>query len=115
VFIHANDLAAMTEPVTPGTRLAFRVVNSGRGPKAFDVRVVSRSEAAGREVPLAPAPSGGSAPADAEDLCEVLSERRFLSEVTELILRADGTVTAAQVLAIREGLSKFAKAHGWVE
>jgi|SRR5947209_12969775 len=117
VFIHANDLSSVSSAVGPGTRLAFRVVNSARGPKALDVQVLTRSESSDRGAGSPPArtATGGSGSANAEDLCEVLPERRFLSEVTELILSADGTVTATQLLAIRAALSTFAKAYGWVE
>ena len=51
----------------------------------------------------------GSRPATRE------AAQEFRQEVTELILAADASITAAQTVAIREALAKAARAHGWME
>ena len=36
------------------------------------------------------------------------------ADVTAVILAADRTISAGQVLAIREALCTFARSHGWL-
>jgi cold shock CspA family protein len=114
IFVHANDLSAVPAPVACGTRLAFRVVDGGRGPKAYDVRPLSTAAPAAAASPAGPA-AAAAAPSRAEGECEVLTEREFVHEVTELILDADGGVTAAQAVAIRRRFADFARANGWID
>lgn len=110
VFVHANNFPSMKHPVAPGTRLEFRVVDGGRGPKAYDVRVLD-------EAPATAPPRTHSAPVDedGDELCEVLTEEEFLSEVTERLLRLDSSLTAGQILATRAAICGIARSHGWVE
>jgi CspA family cold shock protein len=116
VFLHANDLPRGGGQITCGTRVLFRMVDGGRGPKAYDVRL--------SDIPATPAVPVGTAPAvgvpiaaggTADDTCDALSERVFAREITELILAADATVTAAQIRAIRRAVCERARIHGWVE
>jgi cold shock protein len=117
VFVHANDLSSAPHPIACGMRLEFRVVESARGPKAYDVRVLDGGSPspAPRHSTAPGHPTDRSADDSGEELCEVLSEREFTLEVTELIVTADDRVTGAQVVAIRDALVKFARSRGWVD
>jgi cold shock protein len=114
VFVHARDIAGVGGSVASGTRVEFRVMDSGRGPKAYDVRVLDSGGSA-------PAPAGTGTPAAAvvaispDEMCEVLTEREFMQAVTELILAADEHITAGQTIAIRNSLCEFARSNRWVD
>jgi cold shock protein len=113
VFVHAREISAVDGPVVCGTKVEFRVMDSGRGPKAYDVRVLDngfRSAAPGPETSTATA-----FVASPEDMCEVLTEQEFMRAVTELILAADERITAGQTIAIRNSLCEFARANRWVD
>jgi cold shock CspA family protein len=113
VFVHASDLEATKMPITCGIRVAFKVVDGGRGPKAYDVRIPA-SAAAVSPVASPAEPSQVSDQA-AGDLCEVLSERQFQQEATEVLLRVAPTVTAEQILQIRDGFYDLARKYRWAD
>lgn len=46
VFVHANELSNRDAGITCGTRVQFGVLDGGRGLKAYDVRVIDRTEPA---------------------------------------------------------------------
>jgi CspA family cold shock protein len=105
VFVHASELEATHAPIACGSRVTFKIIEGVKGAKAYDVRVIGATE---------PTPAG-PASLDGEELCEVLPQARFLNEVTEVIIAAAPTATAAQIVAIRTGLRDVAMRHGWVE
>ena len=105
VFMHANDLRDEKFLFTPGTTVEFDVVEGDRGLKASSVRVVERG----------PTRSGGGPAADEEVMCDVLSPRELMQELTEALLEAAPTLTAAQIVQVRQRIAKLAHAHGWLE
>lgn len=107
VFMHANDLRDEKFLFTPGTTVEFDVVEGDRGLKASSVRVVERG-------PTRSASGGGPA-ADDEVMCDVLSPRELMQELTEALLEAAPTLTAAQIVQVRQRIAKLAHAHGWLE
>jgi CspA family cold shock protein len=138
VFVHANDLDVDEFAVAVGTRVEFEVIEGERGPKAYAVHVLDKVPTAVAAVGVAQAdnatsvarPAHGASPStaangtassratnasDIEDECEVLSEREFTSEVTELLLTVAPTLTGAQIVGVREALSGLARSHGWVD
>lgn len=115
VFVHASDLEATKMPITCGIRVAFKVVDGGRGPKAYDVRIPAQT-------PTAPVVSARTSTETSHgsdqaggDLCEVLSERQFQEEATELLLRVAPTITAEQILSIRAGFYELARKYRWAD
>jgi len=106
VFMHANDLRDEKFLFTPGTTVEFDVVEGDRGLKASSVRVVDRGPTR--------TSSGGTA-ADEEVMCDVLSPRELMQELTEALLEAAPTLTAAQIIQVRQRIAKLAHAHGWLE
>lgn len=127
VFVHINDLDVDEHHVTVGARAEFQVVEGERGPKAYNVRLLDEAPAAPNGAGTSryadgAGPSTGtvhrpaaSTASDADEECEVLSEREFSSEVTELLIRATPPLTGAQVLSVREALARLARSHGWVD
>jgi CspA family cold shock protein len=127
VFIHANELPERGEFISCGTKVEFKMVDGGRGPKAYDVRLLAAGvtppapaapPAVVTPVAIAPTAAAAAAPVPdnlTEDLCEVLSEREFMGEITEVILAAGGQITASQILAIRDAVCRCARSHGWLD
>jgi cold shock CspA family protein len=117
VFVHANDLEADGYEIAVGTKVRFQVVDGERGLKAFDVRVLADSRSNGGVAPVAEAPQVVPAPPppDVDDEFDVLSEKEFIAEVTELLVSAERNLTAGQIVDIRKALASFARSHGWVE
>ncbi|WP_221903387.1 MULTISPECIES: cold shock domain-containing protein [Streptomyces] len=112
VFVHVNDVQADKRLIVPGAFVEFSVEEGERGLKASHVRLLDRASARPAEVPAegyVPGPSG-----DDGD-CDVLSAKEFTDEVTELLLGAAPTMTAEQILLVRQRLVRLAVNHGWVE
>ncbi|RKN05717.1 cold-shock protein [Streptomyces radicis] len=109
VFIHVNDLEFDKRLLGPGMLVTFDVEEGDRGLKASNVRL---QEGADRHVSP---PSRGSSGVPGDDLCDVLSAREFVEEITEALLRAAPTATSEQILAIRQRLIQLAHSHGWVD
>lgn len=115
VFMHANDLRDEKYLFRPGARVAFEVEDGDRGLKASDVRIVERvTGMPGR--PATPAMLARSGPADEDDgLCDVLSIEEFRAELTETLIEAAPSLTAAQIVQVRQRLLDVAKSHNWLE
>ncbi|MCP2329754.1 cold-shock DNA-binding protein family [Actinoalloteichus cyanogriseus DSM 43889] len=117
VFMHANDLRDAKHLFQPGAKVSFVVEDGDRGLKASEVRLVSPA------VSSPPAPARVAAPAprpigreDEEDgMCDVLSAAEFRVELTEALLDAAPTLTAAQVVQVRTRLLELARGHNWIE
>jgi CspA family cold shock protein len=111
VFLHVRDLLDDEQLIRPGTVVEFEVGEGDRGLKAFDVRIV-RSDASGGPQPTSPV---RVVDADPDGLCEVLRRAEFSREVTELLIDAAPSLTAAQIVQIRQRLLASAKRRGWIE
>ncbi|MCE7004474.1 cold shock domain-containing protein [Kibdelosporangium philippinense] len=103
VFMHANDLRDEKFLFTPGTTVEFEVVEGDRGLKASSVKILDRGQAR------------ASSSQDDEVMCDVLSPRELMQELTEALLEAAPTLTAAQIVQVRQRIAKLAHAHGWLE
>ena len=115
VFVHANDLLDDKYALTPGTRVEFEVEEGERGLKASGVRVVESMIPSARvatRVATRPAVERGG---DDDGLCDVLTVSEFSHEITEALLDAAPTLTAAQIVQVRQRLVKHAQKHQWVE
>lgn len=110
VFLHVNDINFDKRKLTPGTVVEFVVEEGERGLKASDVNLVS-----GR-APSAQDYSGGDGhfPEDG-DFADLLSVREFRDEVTEALLSGVPTLTAEQVVRVRQTVVGIARAHGWLD
>jgi cold shock CspA family protein len=119
VFVHANELRDEKAMFRPGTPVEFEVVDSGRGPKAYAVRVLPGAVPT-EPMPTEPAGAGDeTAPeppaAPMAEHPDVLSAREYSRELTELFLDALPELTGAQIVRMRSGLLATARRHGWLE
>jgi cold shock protein len=105
VFIHVNDLTFDKRFVAQGTLVEFDVEEGDRGLKASNVRLLDET--------TRPRPRQDGEDDDA--LCDVLSVGEFTTELTEALLRSSPTLTAEQIVHIRQHLIKLAHSHGWLE
>lgn len=103
VFIHVNDLTFDKRLVAPGVVVEFDLEDSDRGPKASNVRILRQSST-----------SAGEQPPE-EELFDVLSAKEFHETVTEALLTSAPTMTAEQILQVRQKLTQIAVRHGWVD
>lgn len=124
VFLHVNDLRFDKRLLSVGARVEFDVEEGDRGRKASGVRMVTngfapavRSAAVSSPSSTSSSSSSTSEPhgSDDEVLCDVLSVKEFLEEVTEAILDGAPTVTGQQLTQIRQRMAQLAHGHGWVE
>ena len=128
VFVHANELRDEKSMFRPGTPVEFDVVDSGRGPKAYSVRVAGGPEAGPEGILLDTPPHGTAeavptehqpaAPAAAVPLhrpVEMLAAREYSRELTELFLDALPELTGGQIIRLRTALLANARRHGWLE
>ncbi|MFC7616562.1 cold shock domain-containing protein [Actinokineospora soli] len=107
VFLHVNDINFDKRKLTPGTVVEFVVEEGERGLKASDVSLV-----AGRATQDYAADPGF--PEDG-DFADLLSVREFRDEVTEALLAGVPTLTAEQVVRVRQTVVGIARAHGWLD
>ncbi len=116
VFVHANELTDRGRQVSTGTQVEFRVIESDRGPKAYDVHIIEPGQATARDAPtdLAHVTAPAQAPAD-EELFEVFPEADLAHQITELLLTTAPQLTGATILELRNSLVQFARKYGWVE
>ncbi|WP_171165719.1 cold-shock protein [Streptomyces sp. I05A-00742] len=112
VFVHVNDVQADKRLIVPGAFVEFTVEEGDRGLKASQVRLLDRPSARPAE---STAEVFGLGPSGDDGDCDVLSSKEFLDEVTELLLSAAPTMTAEQILLVRQRLVRLAAGHGWVE
>ena len=124
VFVHANELRDEKSVFRPGTAVEYDVVDNGRGPKAYGVRVLAAappteepvptaSDEAAPQPPAGPAPVPGPAPQPEHG--DVLTAREYSRELTELFLDALPELTGAQIVRLRTSLLATARRHGWLE
>ncbi|URM92383.1 cold shock domain-containing protein [Streptomyces sp. MRC013] len=108
VFMHANDLVDDKYLYQAGREVEFYLEMGDKGPKASEIRLVDRPAAR-----RAPAPGDPDDPDD--DTLDVLTAAEFRTGLTEALIEADGTLTAAQLKRVRARVLEFARDHGWVE
>ncbi|MCK8681102.1 MULTISPECIES: cold shock domain-containing protein [Streptomyces] len=113
VFMHANDLVDEKYLYQAGREVEFYLEVGDKGPKASEIRLVSPPPATARPARVA-LPRVGDDDVD-DDTVDVLTAEEFRAELTEALLDADGTLTAAQVKRVRARLVELAADHGWVE
>lgn len=113
VFVHAGELTQRGIRVATGTRVSFKVIDGGRGPKAYDVEIVGDATATA----AAPAArsAGSSGDGGDEELCEIFSEPEYLQRITELLLSDAPYLTGAQIVELRGHLLRFSRKCGWVD
>ncbi|MEE3853411.1 cold shock domain-containing protein [Gordonia sp. LSe1-13] len=121
VFLHINDIDIDENALKPGAKVEFDVEETERGSKAVNVAV---TEAA----PAEEAPSGRPHRRDNHDHGRShggdrprrsrgsgsLDSSAFIEEITELLLDSSDDLTAGQIIAIRQRITDFAVARGWV-
>jgi cold shock CspA family protein len=119
VFLHASVYDGDSADLVPGRPLEFQVMAGDRGRKAFAVRFAEDPAAAPRPqapVQVSPHPDAPAAPAsEDEQMCDVLSQAEFSTELTELLLNTIPALQGSQILELRAGLLEFARKQGWVD
>jgi cold shock CspA family protein len=120
VFVHANELRDEKSMFRPGTPVEFEVVDSGRGPKAYAVRVLPALDGAVLTATAEPAAEPSAAPppllaGPRPEHSDVLTAREYSRELTELFLDALPELTGAQIVRLRTSLLATARRHGWLE
>ncbi len=75
------------------------------------------SPSAGAVPSTGASPAAGASPVAEEDdgLCDVLTERVFLAEVTEALVTSIPSLSAGQVVDVRQRMLGLARSHGWVD
>ncbi|UOZ06944.1 cold-shock protein [Amycolatopsis sp. WQ 127309] len=113
VFLHVNDLQFDKRLLGPGVFVKFDVEEGDRGLKASRVGLIDRE----RDSLSRPANSSPKPAKETEDdgMCDVLTVKEFLEEVTESLLGAAPAITGEQIVLIRQRLAQLAHNHGWVE
>ncbi|MEW1852164.1 cold-shock protein [Streptomyces albidoflavus] len=130
VFMHANDLVDEKYLYQSGREVEFFEEMGEKGPKASQIRLVYRSSPR-RSTPAVGFSSGGpDAPRinnpgvdepeteldeyDDQDEADTLTVAELRTELTDLLLDTDDTLTADQIKRIRTRVTELARVHGWV-
>lgn len=127
VFVHANEITDRGLMVGPGTLVEFLTSEGERGLRAYDVRIIDQAQpaqSAQTQVGTDQAAANGShlasqvpdarAPVD-DELCEVFTEREFVRQITDLLLKTAPQLTGQAILELRSSLVHFARENRWLE
>ncbi|MGI5255896.1 cold-shock protein [Streptomyces angustmyceticus] len=116
VFVHVNDLCDEKHLFRSGLRVAYTTETGDRGLKAGEVQLLEPGRAA---TPRRQAPGAAmarlAADPDEDLVCEVLSAAEFRGELTEALLDAAPSLTAAQLLQVRKRVMELAQTHNWID
>jgi cold shock CspA family protein len=120
VFIHLAELGDASA-ARLGTRLEFNVLRNDRGLKACDVKVVNGAAAtsgprAATAFAPTPTPPMPTPPAlDDDSLVDVLSSGEYAREITDALIEVLPTITANEIVKIRQRLTEVAWRRGWLD
>jgi cold shock protein len=112
VFLHASVFNGDSGELVPGIPLEFEIMAGDRGRKAYSARFTAEKSA-----PMPPpvlSPQAFSV-TDEDQMCDVLSQAEFGTELTELLLNTMPTLTGQQILEVRQAMLQFARKRGWVD
>lgn len=118
VFMHANDLVDEKPGYQAGNEVEFFLEAGEKGPKASKIRLLHKP--GGRQLAY-DSPASGPLRAAArrsqseDDMCDLLTSADLGSELLEVLVSADETLTAGQIQRIRASIVEMARDHGWVE
>jgi cold shock protein len=128
VFVHANEVTDRGLRISPGMLVEFNVIDTDRGFKAYDLRVIDEpstptATVAAVRVAATASALNSNGPVEAEtaqqgyedDMLEVLSEPEFTVQITELLLANGPGLTGAAILDLRTALTHYARKNGWIE
>lgn len=113
IFLHASVFDGDPTELIPGVPLEFQVMAGDRGRKAFAARFAGEPISLPQDQSTHPSPKFTAT--DEEQMCDVLSQAEFGTELTEVLLKTIPTLTGAQILEVRVEMLAFAKKHGWVD
>jgi len=111
VFVHVNDFTFDKRLVGLGAQLEFEVEEGDRGLKASHIRISSSP----MRHPVLVQNATPSPAAEDDETCDVLTMKEYLDEITENLLTTASTLTAEQIVQIRQRLAQIAVNHGWIE
>jgi cold shock CspA family protein len=112
IFLHASVFDGDPSELVPGVPLEFQVMAGDRGRKAFAVRFAEETSVHTKETVRS---TQAYATADEDQMCDVLSQSEFGTELTELLLKTIPALNGAQILEVRQAILEFAKTRGWVD
>lgn len=117
VFVHANDFGEFRHLVHPGMSVEFEAEQGERGLKVASVRILDDPATIKpvRSVASVTARPKASSSGDDDGLCDVLTPREFITEVTEILIQHVPSLTGGQISEIRQHLVEHARSHGWLE
>lgn len=115
VFLHASVLDGDPSELAPGVPIYFQVMAGDRGRKAYNARFVTEHPGPAHPATSSSTPSTDQADTDAEQMCDVLTQVEFRTELTETLISAVPSLNGIQVMAVRDSLVEFGKKHGWID
>jgi cold shock CspA family protein len=104
VFFHASSVLGEHGELRPGTPVEYEPLESESGTRALTARVIGASDDA--------APRRADNETDDWD---VVSTAELTQTVTDILLAAAPTLTGAQIIDIRERITRYADSKGWLE
>lgn len=116
--MHANDLCDEKHLFRSGLRVEYTTEVGDRGLKAGEVQLLepARTATVQRPAPRAVAPERpAAAESDEELVCEILTAAEFRGELTEALLDAAPTLTAAQLVQVRKRVMELVQTHHWID
>jgi len=104
VFFHASSVLGELGGLRPGTPVEYEPIEGDNGMRALTARVIGEAGDA------PPRPGGYDA-----DTCDVVSTAELTRVVTDILLAAAPSLTGAQIVDIRDKMTRYADSKGWLE
>ena len=114
VFVHMADMIDHPWAARRGTRLEFNILQSERGLKASDIKVLgvaTDQPSVARSAPV----FNVRAAIEQDGLADVLSNADYAREITETLIGALPSITATEIISIRQRMVDAALRRGWLE
>jgi cold shock protein len=104
VYVHSDELGGHLDVIV-GTPVRFSSVQGAQWPKAYNVIILTSAFDERDRL---------SIPVDSRVEVQVLSDRDYMKEVTEVLFSELPNATVSQIFEIRSQLTKQAARRGWV-
>jgi cold shock CspA family protein len=116
VFMHANDLLDEKSLFETGATVEFVLEHEERGPKASFVQLVARRPQRSSGGAGARGPASAARLQDSEDdgFVDIVAKDEFLTQITELLLALQPSLTGTQILAVRKAVLGYCTSQEWV-
>jgi cold shock protein len=120
VFLHISALQGDVDSARPGMLVEFEAITGDQGRKALIAHVLDggpfRAPGSRDHRAVGTRMTTGTSGDDPDgELCEVVTSAEYGREITDVLIATVPTMTGAEMVQVRQRLSEYARARGWLD